>query len=62
MNTKIEELQEKKRVAEEKLAGLYIGFRGVIHENSASEIRYTQIKVTEAYIQSLDDEIKSITK
>lgn len=57
---KIEELKKKKSEYEEKLKKLYIGFRGVRHEDSASEIRYTHIRVTESFIQSIEEEIKSL--
>ena len=59
-HAKINELKQKKIEYEEKLKKLYIGFRGVRHEDSASEIRYTQIKVTESFIHSIDEEIKAL--
>lgn len=59
---KIKELQKKREEAEAKLKSLYIGFRGVRHENASSEIRYTQIKVMEAYINSIDDELASLER
>lgn len=59
---KLKALKKQKAEAEEKLAGLYKNFRGVIHEDSASEMKYTQIKVLEGFIISIDDEIRSLEK
>jgi len=56
-NSKRKELLEKKEAAVEKLNFLYKGFHGVRHEDSASEIRYTQIKVLEDYINSINEEL-----
>lgn len=57
---KKQQLLQKREDYEAKLKKLYIGFRGVVHENSASEIRYTQIKVYESFINSIDEEIKAL--
>lgn len=57
---KIDELVAKKAEVVEKLNGLYKNFRGVIHEDSASEMKYTQIKVLEGFIESLNDEIRML--
>lgn len=54
------ELVKKKAEYEEKLKKLYLGFRGVRHEDSASEIRYTQIKVYESFIHSIDEELRTL--
>lgn len=59
-NKKIKELLEKKASYEEKLTHLYRNFRGVIHEDSSSEIKYTQIKVYESFVQSIEEELKSM--
>lgn len=59
---KYNHLIEKRAKYEEKLKNLYKGFRGVRHEDSASEIRYTQIKVYESFINSIDDEIRAMKK
>jgi hypothetical protein len=61
MNSKkLKELQTKKKAVQEKLKNLYLNFRGVRHESSSDEMKYTQIKVLEAYIESLEAEIKSM--
>jgi hypothetical protein len=55
---KIKELQEKRTKYDEKLKIMYKNFKGVKHENSDSEIKYTMIKVYEDFIRSIDAEIK----
>lgn len=55
-------LSAKKKEAEVELKELYRNFRGVKHENSVSEIRYTQIKVLEGYIATLQEEIVVLSK
>ena len=57
---KLKELHEKRNEVIAKLENLYKNFRGVHHEDSASEIKYTQIKVMESFIESLNTEIKSL--
>lgn len=57
---KLIELHKKRDEVIEKLRGLYKNFRGVIHESSDSEMKYTQIKVLEGFIESLNAEIKSL--
>ncbi len=57
---KLKELHQKRDEAITKLEELYKHFRGVHHEDSASEIKYTQIKVLESFITSYDEEIKAL--
>jgi uncharacterized coiled-coil DUF342 family protein len=57
---KLKELHEKRDETIKKLEELYKNFRGVKHEDSASEIKYTQIKVFEGFIESLNTEIKNL--
>lgn len=57
---KIQQLLQKREETLETLKELYKHFHGVKHENSASEIRYTRIKVLEGFIQSIDLELKSL--
>ena len=57
---KLKELHQKRDGTIKKLEELYKNFRGVKHEDSASEIKYTQIKVLEGFIESLNEEIKSL--
>jgi hypothetical protein len=57
---KYNQLLQKRAEYEEKLKNLYKGFRGVSHENSAAEIRYSQIKVYEDFIASIDQELRAL--
>lgn len=57
---KKKELLQKREKYEEKLKNLRIGFRGVRHEDSASEIRYSMIKVYEDFINSIDEELRQL--
>ncbi len=50
-------VEEHKKVAE-KLEFLHRGFRGVSHENSAAEMRYTTIQVYEAHLKSIEEAMK----
>lgn len=58
---KLAELHKKREEVITKLNGLYKNFRGVIHESSDSEMKYTQIKVLEGFIESLNAEISNLT-
>jgi len=42
---KLEELKEKLKDYEDKLAREMIGYRGVIHESAASEIKHSKVMV-----------------
>ena len=55
---KIQELKAKRDKYKEKLTNMYKNFRGVKHENSLSELRYSEIKVYEDLLNSVEDEIK----
>ena len=57
---KIEELLQKRQETIDTLRELYKHFHGVKHENSSSEIKYTRIKVLEGFVQSIDEELKSL--
>ncbi len=52
-------VEEHKKIAE-KLEYLHRGFRGVSHENSAAEMRYTTIQVYEAHLRSIEKEMKEL--
>jgi hypothetical protein len=52
-------VEDHKRLAE-KLEYLHRGFRGVSHENSAAEMRYTTIQVYEAHIRSIEAAMKEL--
>lgn len=50
---------EKERLTE-KLKDLHKNFRGVKHEDSASEMKYTTLRVYEAHLRSIVDELRSL--
>ena len=60
MNNKLQELTKKRNLYKEKLKEMYKYFHGVRHENSLSELRYSQIKVYEDIISSLETEINKL--
>lgn len=57
---RIKELEKKKTEAEAELAERYKYFHGVRHENASSEIKYSQIKVLEGYVHTLEEEISAL--
>jgi len=59
---KIKRLTEENERLQARLDGLYKTFRGVRHEDSASEMKYTTIKVLEAHIHSINEELKNLTQ
>ena len=48
---KIIELNKQLEYYEEKLAREMIGYRGVIHESAASEIKHDKVMVVKAMVQ-----------
>ena len=52
-------VSEHKRIVD-KLEYLYRGFRGVSHENSLAEMKYTTIKVYEGHLMSIEREMKAL--
>jgi len=60
--TKIQELKDKlakyRPIYEQKRRE----FRGVRHEDSLSELRYTQFMVYKNLVESLEQELRSLTK
>jgi hypothetical protein len=57
MEDKLKTLQEKLKIYEEKLAREMIGYRGVIHESAASEIKHDKVMVLTAMVRGLKEEI-----
>jgi hypothetical protein len=57
---KLTELKERRDKYKEKLTRMYKNFRGVKHENSLSELQYSEIKVYEDLLNSVVDEIRII--
>lgn len=62
MNQKLIELKARKEKYKDKLRGMYKNFRGVVHENSLSELRYSEIKVYEDLLNSVSEEIIKLEK
>ena len=59
---KLRELNEKLEYYENKLAREMIGYRGVVHESSASEIKHDKVMVLKAMVQGLKEEIAKLEK
>lgn len=57
---KIQELEIKLKEYEEKLAKEKIGWGGVKHESSASEIKHTKVMVLIAFVRDLKLEIAKL--
>jgi len=54
---KLEELKEKLKDYENKLARAMIGYRGVTHESAVSELKHNKVMVLRAMIRGLKEEI-----
>ena len=57
---KLVELKQKLKKYEEKLAYEMKGYRGVIHESAASEIKHDKVMVLRALVDGLKQEIKNL--
>ena len=57
---KIKDLKQKLASYEEKLAHEMIGYRGVVHESAASEIKHDKVMVLRAMVEGLKEEIKNL--
>lgn len=57
---KLIELKAKRDKYKEKLTRMYKNFRGVKHENSLSELQYSEIKVYEDLLNSVTEEISKL--
>ena len=58
--TKLRGLKEKLAEYEKKLAWEMKGYRGIIHESAASEIKHSKVMVYKDFVQSLREEIKKL--
>ncbi len=61
-NDKLQELRKKLTFYQDKLAMEMKGYRGVIHESAASEIKHDRVMVIKAMVESLQEEIASLEK
>jgi hypothetical protein len=59
---KLKELEAKLKVYEEKLAQEMKGYRGVVHESAASEIKHSKVMVYRAMVDGLKEEIRNLEK
>lgn len=57
---KLIELREKLAHYSEKLKFEMKGYRGVVHESAASEIKHDKVMVLRAMVHSLETEIKNL--
>lgn len=57
---KLEELKAKLKEYEEKLAEKLKGYRGVIHEDAASELKHAQVEVYRSMVYGLQYEIRQL--
>lgn len=57
---KLKELLEKKNIAEAKYKARLGKFRGVAHESASGELAYSELRVSEDYLESLKAEIASL--
>ena len=61
-NEKLEFLKERLAVYEEKLRREMLGYRGVVHESAASEIKHSKVMVLKAMVNDLKHEIEMLKK
>ncbi len=59
---KLEELRKELVYYEDKLAREMIGYRGVVHESAASEIKHDKVMVLKAMVLGLKEEIATLEK
>lgn len=59
---KLIELNKKLEYYEDKLAREMLGYRGVIHESAASEIKHDKVMVLKAMVAGLKEEIAKLEK
>lgn len=62
MDKKYQELLKKREKARQRLAEATKNFKGVKHEDSASELRELQLKVAQAHLVSIEEEIRKFKK
>lgn len=57
---RIKKLEKELDFYQSKLQYEMKGYRGVIHESAASEIKHSMVKLYEAMVNSLQEEIKKL--
>jgi len=59
---KLQEFIIKRDGYKARLKEMYKHFRGVVHESALSELKYSEIKVLEGFVNSLNEEIEVLKK
>ncbi len=62
MNKKYQELLKKREEAEKKLAEATKNFKGIKHEDSASELQDLNVKLCQAHLATIEEEMKELEK
>lgn len=57
---KYQELIKKRKKAQEKLDQAIINYKGIKHEDAASELRDLQLKVAQAHLAEIEKELKNL--
>lgn len=57
---KLEALKKERDHYQEKLAQKMKGYRGVIHESAASELRHSEVEVYRAMLRSVETQIAEL--
>ncbi len=60
MNKKYQELLKKREKAKKRLAKATKDFKGVKHEDSATELQEAQLNVTRAHLIEIEKELKKL--
>ncbi len=60
VSEKLKELNEKLKYYEDRLTREMIGYRGVVHESAASEIKHDKVMVLRAMVNGLKEEIAKL--
>lgn len=57
---KLQELKDKLKIYEEKLAWKMKFYRGVIHESASSELKHAEVMVLRAMVDGLKQEVAEL--
>ena len=60
MNKKYQELLRKREEAKKKLIEATKNFKGLKHENSASELQDLNVRLSQAHLVSIEEELKEL--
>ena len=59
---KYQELLRKKEEAKKKLAGVTKDFKGLKHEDSASELQDLNVRLCQAHLANIEEEIRELKR